>query len=143
MPARAIIDGADASALPATPAGASLHAPAMSDKPVFIYDTTLRDGTQGEGFQLSGLDKLRIARRLDEFGIERGDFLTGRRGRSQHRCGGGLRPVAGRRTEPVLGAGTELLYVPLEPMPGVAADASPEIDRGAAPVAAQPPAALA
>ncbi|MFZ9935730.1 MAG: citramalate synthase [Luteolibacter sp.] len=46
----------------------------MSDKPVFIYDTTLRDGTQGEGFQLSGLDKLRIARRLDEFGI---DYIEG------------------------------------------------------------------
>lgn len=41
----------------------------MSTQPVFLYDTTLRDGTQGEGFQLSGLDKLRIAERLDEFGI--------------------------------------------------------------------------
>jgi len=46
----------------------------MSHKPVLIYDTTLRDGTQGEGFQLSGLDKLRIARRLDEFGI---DYIEG------------------------------------------------------------------
>jgi 2-isopropylmalate synthase len=46
----------------------------MSDKPVFLYDTTLRDGTQGEGFQLSGLDKLRIARRLDAFGI---DYIEG------------------------------------------------------------------
>ncbi len=43
-------------------------------KSVTIYDTTLRDGTQGEGFQLSGLDKLRIAKRLDEFGI---DFIEG------------------------------------------------------------------
>ena len=43
-------------------------------KPVHIYDTTLRDGTQGEGFQLSGLDKLRIARRLDEFGV---DYIEG------------------------------------------------------------------
>jgi len=43
-------------------------------KPVFLYDTTLRDGTQGEGFQLSGLDKLRIAQRLDEFGI---DYIEG------------------------------------------------------------------
>jgi 2-isopropylmalate synthase len=40
-----------------------------SVKPVYLYDTTLRDGTQGEGFQLSGLDKLRIAERLDQFGI--------------------------------------------------------------------------
>ena len=37
----------------------------MNAKPVFLYDTTLRDGTQGEGFQLSGLDKLRITERLD------------------------------------------------------------------------------
>lgn len=43
-------------------------------KPVYIYDTTLRDGTQGEGFQLSGLDKLRIAKRLDEFGV---DYIEG------------------------------------------------------------------
>ncbi len=43
-------------------------------KLVQIYDTTLRDGTQGEGFQLSGLDKLRIARRLDEFGV---DYIEG------------------------------------------------------------------
>ena len=33
-----------------------------------IYDTTLRDGTQREGISLSGDDKLRIARRLDELG---------------------------------------------------------------------------
>jgi len=46
----------------------------MSTKPVFLYDTTLRDGTQGEGFQLSGLDKLRIAERLDQFGI---DYIEG------------------------------------------------------------------
>ncbi len=46
----------------------------MSAKSVFLYDTTLRDGTQGEGFQLSGLDKLRIAQRLDEFGI---DYIEG------------------------------------------------------------------
>ncbi len=36
---------------------------------VSIYDTTLRDGTQGEGFSLSGFDKMRIAQRLDEFGV--------------------------------------------------------------------------
>ncbi|MES2996768.1 MAG: citramalate synthase [Verrucomicrobiota bacterium] len=46
----------------------------MSQRDVFIYDTTLRDGTQGEGFQLSGLDKLRIAKRLDAFGI---DYIEG------------------------------------------------------------------
>ncbi len=37
--------------------------------PVEIYDTTLRDGTQGEGVSLSVLDKLRIAEKLDEFGV--------------------------------------------------------------------------
>ncbi len=35
-----------------------------------IYDTTLRDGTQGEGVALSCDDKLRIAERLDAFGVE-------------------------------------------------------------------------
>ncbi len=34
-----------------------------------IYDTTLRDGTQSEGFTLSGNDKIRIARRLDDLGV--------------------------------------------------------------------------
>ncbi|MBI2844569.1 MAG: citramalate synthase [Armatimonadetes bacterium] len=36
---------------------------------VSIYDTTLRDGTQGEGVNLSIEDKLKIAERLDEFGV--------------------------------------------------------------------------
>jgi 2-isopropylmalate synthase len=34
-----------------------------------VYDTTLRDGTQSEGFNLSANDKLRIARRLDDLGV--------------------------------------------------------------------------
>jgi 2-isopropylmalate synthase len=34
-----------------------------------IYDTTLRDGTQGEGINLSVADKLRIAEKIDAFGI--------------------------------------------------------------------------
>jgi len=34
-----------------------------------IYDTTLRDGTQSEGFTLSGIDKIRIAKRLDAIGV--------------------------------------------------------------------------
>src|ERR1044072_8374237 len=41
----------------------------MSDAPVVLYDTTLRDGTQGENITLSLADKLRIARMLDEFGM--------------------------------------------------------------------------
>ena len=36
---------------------------------VVLYDTTLRDGTQGENITLSLADKLRIARMLDEFGM--------------------------------------------------------------------------
>src|SRR3954466_1466234 len=36
---------------------------------VEIYDTTLRDGSQGLGISFSVLDKLRIAERLDEFGV--------------------------------------------------------------------------
>ena len=36
---------------------------------VEIYDTTLRDGTQGEGVAFSVGDKLRIAERLDAFGV--------------------------------------------------------------------------
>jgi 2-isopropylmalate synthase len=39
-----------------------------------LYDTTLRDGTQGEGFNLSLQDKLLIARKLDELGV---DYIEG------------------------------------------------------------------
>jgi 2-isopropylmalate synthase len=41
---------------------------------VQIYDTTLRDGAQGEGVNFSLQDKLLIARRLDECGF---DFIEG------------------------------------------------------------------
>ena len=34
-----------------------------------IYDTTLRDGTQSEGFNLSASDKVRIAQKLDNLGV--------------------------------------------------------------------------
>src|SRR3977135_3876955 len=40
----------------------------MSDR-VDIYDTTLRDGSQGLGISFSVLDKLRITERLDAFGV--------------------------------------------------------------------------
>lgn len=41
---------------------------------VQIYDTTLRDGTQREGISLSCEDKLKIARKLDDLGV---DFIEG------------------------------------------------------------------
>jgi 2-isopropylmalate synthase len=41
----------------------------VSDQPVTLYDTTLRDGTQGENITLSLADKLRVARMLDEYGM--------------------------------------------------------------------------
>ena len=41
---------------------------------VFLFDTTLRDGTQWEGISLSVEDKLKIAAKLDEFQI---DYIEG------------------------------------------------------------------
>lgn len=38
---------------------------------VQLYDTTLRDGAQMEGISLSVEDKILVARKLDELGIER------------------------------------------------------------------------
>ena len=39
-----------------------------------LFDTTLRDGAQAEGVSLSCDDKLHIAARLDEFGV---DYIEG------------------------------------------------------------------
>ena len=36
---------------------------------VKVYDTTLRDGTQGEDIAFSVEDKLRITQKLDELGV--------------------------------------------------------------------------
>jgi len=41
---------------------------------ISIYDTTLRDGAQSEGISFSVKDKIRIAEKLDELGI---DFIEG------------------------------------------------------------------
>lgn len=41
---------------------------------VFVYDTTLRDGSQGEGVNFSLQDKLLLTRRLDDLGV---DFIEG------------------------------------------------------------------
>jgi isopropylmalate/homocitrate/citramalate synthase len=38
-------------------------------KEIKIYDTTLRDGSQGEGISFSVTDKIKIAKKLDEFGV--------------------------------------------------------------------------
>lgn len=43
-------------------------------KKIQIYDTTLRDGSQGEDISFSVDDKLHIARKLDELGI---DYIEG------------------------------------------------------------------
>ena len=43
-------------------------------KRIEIYDTTLRDGSQGEGVNFSLQDKLLITRRLDELGV---DYIEG------------------------------------------------------------------
>lgn len=41
----------------------------MSTPRVTLYDTTLRDGTQGTGISFSVLDKIRVAEKLDDFGV--------------------------------------------------------------------------
>ena len=46
----------------------------MSQKKLTIYDTTLRDGSQGVGISLSLQDKIRIARALDKMKI---DYIEG------------------------------------------------------------------
>jgi len=43
-------------------------------KKVIVYDTTLRDGAQGEGVSFSVDEKLKVARKLDEIGI---DYIEG------------------------------------------------------------------
>ena len=41
----------------------------MTDQAFHVYDTTLRDGAQQEGLNLSVADKLTIARELDGLGV--------------------------------------------------------------------------
>lgn len=43
-------------------------------KKIWIYDTTLRDGSQGEGVSLTVEDKLKITARLDHLGV---DYIEG------------------------------------------------------------------
>jgi len=46
----------------------------MSHSHILIYDTTLRDGTQAEGISFSAADKVKLAQRMDDFGI---DYIEG------------------------------------------------------------------
>lgn len=46
----------------------------MSDKRVYLYDSTLRDGAQTQGVDFSPADKVAIARELDRLGI---DYIEG------------------------------------------------------------------
>jgi len=47
---------------------------APTQRRIVIYDTTLRDGSQGEGISFSLPDKLQIAARLDDLGV---DYIEG------------------------------------------------------------------
>ena len=40
------------------------------NKPIIIYDTTLRDGSQGANVSFSVGDKINIAKRLDQLGFD-------------------------------------------------------------------------
>ena len=52
----------------------AMSADPQDDRKIWLYDTTLRDGSQAEGMSLSLEDKIRIACKLDELGI---DFIEG------------------------------------------------------------------
>lgn len=52
------------------PQSARVSAAALSALHVDVYDTTLRDGAQGEGISFSLRDKVRLAERLDAFGMQ-------------------------------------------------------------------------
>jgi 2-isopropylmalate synthase len=60
--------------LPSCPTPANKATHNMFDREVEIYDTTLRDGSQGEGISFSLQDKIEIALRLSEIGV---DFIEG------------------------------------------------------------------
>jgi 2-isopropylmalate synthase len=42
----------------------------QGDNPVVVFDTTLRDGEQAPGFSMRVEEKLRLARQLDELGVD-------------------------------------------------------------------------
>ena len=51
-----------------------MEQPILHPTDLLLYDTTLRDGAQSEGVSFSSSDKLKIARRLDLFGM---DYIEG------------------------------------------------------------------
>ena len=51
-------------------AAATAAALAPTPRRIFVYDTTLRDGTQGEAVSCSVDDKLKIASKLAAFGVD-------------------------------------------------------------------------
>ena len=46
----------------------------MSSTNILIYDTTLRDGSQAEGVSFTVAAKMRVAAKLDQFGV---DYIEG------------------------------------------------------------------
>jgi 2-isopropylmalate synthase len=46
----------------------------MGENNILIYDTTLRDGSQAEGVSFTVASKLRVAQKLDQFGV---DYIEG------------------------------------------------------------------
>ena len=46
----------------------------MSKEKIYIFDTTLRDGAQTQGVDFSIDDKLKIAKALDDLGV---DYIEG------------------------------------------------------------------
>src|SRR5690242_6480227 len=42
----------------------------MTPTKIETYDTTLRDGMQGEGMSLTAAEKVRVVRKLDELGVD-------------------------------------------------------------------------
>ena len=101
-------------------------------KPVYLYDTTLRDGTQMREVSLSVLDKIKIAEKLDEFGIhyieggypgsnpkdmEFFERVRGMRWKNSVICAFGMTRRVGKKVEDdanikaMLGAGTQVITV--------------------------------
>ncbi|KAB7746086.1 citramalate synthase [Nostocoides sp. F2B08] len=59
----------DASTITTAPEAADGAAGSLASEGLHVYDTTLRDGAQQEGLNLSVADKLAIARHLDDLGV--------------------------------------------------------------------------